>query len=95
MNPSSNILHIREDIKQGVYVENLTQQVVTSSTEAVRMLRESNKNRHTAATAMNAESSRSHTVFTMTIESKVSVTTNDFVLEIYVSAQYDLYCSRS
>ena len=62
---------IREDIKQGVYVENLRQDIVSNAQEAVQILKEASKNRTVAATSMNSESSRSHSVFTLYIQSKV------------------------
>ena len=60
---------LREDIKKGVYVENLTEQVVQTAEEALQYLTDGAGNRHVGATLMNAESSRSHSVFSMSIES--------------------------
>ena len=60
-------LQIREDLKKGVYVENLTEEVAQSSDEAVNLLLKGSNNRHVGATMMNAESSRSHSLFSMNI----------------------------
>jgi len=61
---------IREDIKKGVFIEGLQEEVVTSSDDAIKLLSRGFRNRHIAKTDMNDESSRSHSVFSMTIESK-------------------------
>jgi predicted nucleic acid-binding Zn-ribbon protein len=70
--PSSSSLALREDIKNGVYVEDLTQETIRGTTEAMHLLKRGLANRHTGATAMNEHSSRSHSVFTVTIRSKES-----------------------
>ena len=44
---------------------------MTSSDEAIGLLQLGAMNRHVGSTNMNKESSRSHSVFTMKIESKV------------------------
>ncbi|KAJ8460034.1 hypothetical protein OPV22_032960 [Ensete ventricosum] len=68
--PSSNNLLLREDIRKGVYVENLTEYVVKSVNDILKLLILGAANRKVAATNMNHESSRSHSVFTCTIESR-------------------------
>lgn len=62
---------LREDSKKGVYVENLTETVVRSVQDVVLLLMKGASNRKVASTNMNRESSRSHSVFTCSIESKV------------------------
>lgn len=63
-------LHIREDIKKGTYVEDLTQETVVTYEETLEYLEVGLKSRHCGSTFMNKESSRSHSVFTLNIESK-------------------------
>ena len=63
---------MREDLKKGVYIEGLSEEGVHSSEETIDMLRKGARNRHVGSTNMNAESSRSHSVFSMTIESRRS-----------------------
>ncbi|KDP42953.1 hypothetical protein JCGZ_23895 [Jatropha curcas] len=70
LDPSSNNLQIREDVKKGVYVENLKEIEVTSARDVIQQLIEGAANRKVAATNMNRASSRSHSVFTCIIESK-------------------------
>ena len=63
-------LHVREDLKKGVYVEGLKEELVDSSYETIELLRKGALNRHVGSTHMNIESSRSHSLFTMSIERK-------------------------
>uniref|UniRef100_A0A8C5QJ48 Kinesin family member 15 n=1 Tax=Leptobrachium leishanense TaxID=445787 RepID=A0A8C5QJ48_9ANUR len=62
-------LLLREHIKKGVFVVGAVEQVVTSAAEAYQVLSMGWRNRRVASTSMNRESSRSHAVFTVTIES--------------------------
>lgn len=70
LEPSSTNLQIREDIKKGVYVDNLTECYVSSVKDVMLLLLQGVANRKMAATNMNSESSRSHSVFTCVIESR-------------------------
>ncbi|ONM60029.1 Kinesin-like protein KIN-12C, partial [Zea mays] len=70
LEPSSTNLQIREDIKKGVYVENLMECYVSSVNDVMLLLLQGVANRKMAATNMNSESSRSHSVFTCVIESR-------------------------
>ncbi|KAL7178397.1 hypothetical protein ACSBR2_031527 [Camellia fascicularis] len=69
LEPSSTNLQLREDLKKGVYVENLTEHSVKTVNDVLNLLLQGAANRKMAATNMNSESSRSHSVFTCTIES--------------------------
>ncbi|GAM22458.1 hypothetical protein SAMD00019534_056330 [Acytostelium subglobosum LB1] len=62
-------LSIREDLKRGIYVEGLTEIEVTHTLAAMDLLEIGVANRHVAETAMNSNSSRSHSVLTINIES--------------------------
>lgn len=70
LEPSSSNLQMREDSKKGVYVENLTEIVVRSVQDLVLLLLKGAASRKVTSTNMNRESSRSHSVFTCSIESK-------------------------
>ncbi|KAK8471014.1 hypothetical protein PHAVU_003G119700 [Phaseolus vulgaris] len=70
LEPSSTNLQLREDLKKGVYVENLTEHSVDTVYDVLRLLLQGTVNRKVAATHMNCESSRSHSVFTCIIESQ-------------------------
>ncbi|KAG6471084.1 hypothetical protein ZIOFF_072181 [Zingiber officinale] len=70
LGPSSASLHLREDIRKGIYVENLTEYVVENANDVLKLLIQGASNRKMASTNMNHESSRSHTVCTCIIESR-------------------------
>ncbi len=72
LDASSPSLNLREGVDKGVYVENLTEEVVLSSDDAVAVMRVGARNRRVGSTAMNRESSRSHSVFTLLIEASES-----------------------
>ncbi|XP_066483811.1 kinesin-like protein KIF15 [Tiliqua scincoides] len=62
-------LLLREHITKGVFVVGAVEQVLTSAAEAYQVLKTGWRNRRVASTSMNRESSRSHAVFTITVES--------------------------
>ncbi|KAM1066242.1 hypothetical protein ACFX1X_021953 [Malus domestica] len=70
LEPTSTNLQLREDLKKGVYVENLTEYNVRNVNDVVKLLLQGASNKKMAATQMNSESSRSHSVFTCIIESR-------------------------
>ncbi|XP_037101643.1 centromere-associated protein E [Syngnathus acus] len=63
-------LEVRESLNKTVYVADLTEELVTSSAQALAWIRKGEKNRHYGKTEMNERSSRSHTVFRMILESR-------------------------
>ncbi|XP_028294287.1 kinesin-like protein KIF15 [Gouania willdenowi] len=73
LDTASASLFLRENIKKGVFVEGAVEKFVNSAAEAYQVLSMGWRNRRVASTSMNRESSRSHAVFTMTLESKESV----------------------
>ncbi|KAL7599120.1 hypothetical protein Lser_V15G22525 [Lactuca serriola] len=60
----------RRYTKTGVYVENLTEESVSSIKDVTKLLKKRLSNRRTGATSINMESSRSHNVFTCVVESR-------------------------
>jgi centromeric protein E len=64
-----NSVNIREDVKRGVFVD-AKEQVITDIKHIYKALRDGERHRHVGATDMNAQSSRSHTIFKLVIESK-------------------------
>ncbi|XP_057959984.1 kinesin-like protein KIN-12B [Malania oleifera] len=70
LDPNQRNLQIREDVKSGVYVENLTEECVCTMRDLSQLLMKGLSNRRTGATSINAESSRSHSVFTCIVESR-------------------------
>ena len=63
-----NRLELREKPDQGVYVKDLTTFVVRSVEEMREKLEEGRGNRKVGETKMNAESSRSHSIFSITVD---------------------------
>ncbi|KAL3316323.1 Kinesin-like protein kif17 [Cichlidogyrus casuarinus] len=61
-------LEMKEHTSKGVYVAGLSLHKVTSVTECQKIMQMGWKNRATGSTLMNLDSSRSHSVFTITIE---------------------------
>ncbi|CBI17294.3 unnamed protein product, partial [Vitis vinifera] len=76
LDPSQKNLQIREDVKSGVYVENLTEECVCTMKDVTQLLIKGLSNRRTGATSINAESSRSHSVFTCVVESRCKSTSD-------------------
>uniref|UniRef100_A0A8B9GPX6 Kinesin family member 15 n=1 Tax=Amazona collaria TaxID=241587 RepID=A0A8B9GPX6_9PSIT len=62
-------LLLREHINKGVFVDGAVEQVLSSAAEAYQVLTMGWRNRRVASTSMNRESSRSHAVFIITVES--------------------------
>ena len=65
-----NNLTIREDKANGIYIAGVTEEYVTSVEELLQCMQSGAFNRATAATGMNEGSSRSHSVFTITVGQK-------------------------
>lgn len=61
-------LEVKERPDVGVYVKDLSAYVVNNADDMDKTMSLGNKNRSVGATNMNAESSRSHAIFTITIE---------------------------
>lgn len=61
---SENLI-IREDPKRGMYIEGIREEIILNQRNALELIMLGLKNRHQAATYMNAESSRSHLIFTI------------------------------
>lgn len=76
LEPSRRNLQIREDTKTGVYVENLTEEYVSSVADVKQLALRGLANRRVGTTSMNAESSRSHSVFTCVLESRCKCTSS-------------------
>ncbi|KRX02991.1 P-loop containing nucleoside triphosphate hydrolase [Pseudocohnilembus persalinus] len=66
-------LDLKEDPNKGVYVKGLNKIVVKSVKEMDDLMDKGNHNRSVGATAMNAVSSRSHSIFTIFIETQEKV----------------------
>ncbi len=61
-------LNIRENKFDGIYVEGLTDYIVESVYDCVNILKRGENNRKKRNTSKNEMSSRSHTIFTITLD---------------------------
>ncbi|CAH8284609.1 unnamed protein product [Eruca vesicaria subsp. sativa] len=68
LNPVGQNLRIRED-EQGAFIEGIKEEVVLSPAHALSLIAAGEEHRHIGSTNFNLLSSRSHTMFTLTIES--------------------------
>jgi len=67
---SKNNLLIKEDKDRGIHVAGLTEEYVTSASEVFDLMKIGASNRVVSSTRMNAESSRSHSIFIITLNQK-------------------------
>lgn len=65
-------LALREDLKKGAYVEGLNEEVVASSNDCYELMEKGLQNRRVGETAMNRESSRSHSVYKLSVQSSTT-----------------------
>ncbi|TPX59965.1 hypothetical protein SpCBS45565_g07616 [Spizellomyces sp. 'palustris'] len=68
LNPKAGKLDIKERADIGIYVKDLRNFVIKDVEEMDRLMSFGNKNRSVGATEMNARSSRSHSIFSITVE---------------------------
>jgi kinesin family protein 5 len=68
--PHNDNLPVHEEKNRGVYVKGLLEIYVSSVQEVYEVMRRGGSSRAVAATNMNAESSRSHSIFVITITQK-------------------------
>ena len=61
---------MREDVVRGIFVENIREEVLRTPEDALRLLATGSANRQVGSTAMNRESSRSHSVLTVSLRAE-------------------------
>ncbi|XP_067160117.1 chromosome-associated kinesin KIF4A isoform X5 [Apteryx mantelli] len=66
----SSQISIREDPKEGIKIIGLTERNVACAQDTVFCLEQGNNSRTVASTAMNSQSSRSHAIFTISVDQK-------------------------
>ena len=67
IDPSKENLRVHEDKQKGVYLQDVSERYIADENEVYELMKHGNSNRSIAATLMNAESSRSHSIFILTI----------------------------
>ncbi|KAJ8462211.1 hypothetical protein ONZ45_g18019 [Pleurotus djamor] len=68
--PQNDNLQVHEEKSKGVYVKNLSDYYVSSAREVYEIMRTGGQARVVSSTNMNAESSRSHSIFLITIQQR-------------------------
>ncbi|GAA6008412.1 hypothetical protein JCM10207_000117 [Rhodosporidiobolus poonsookiae] len=80
LDPMSGPVKVRQDEKKRFFVQPLREEVVTTEAQVAALLRRGSDNRHVGQTDFNERSSRSHSVFQMTIESRDDPTSTSSIL---------------
>ncbi|CAM0904596.1 unnamed protein product [Alopecurus aequalis] len=94
LDPTGQNLRIREDA-QGTYVEGIKEEVVLSPAHALSLIASGEEHRHVGSNNFNLVSSRSHTIFTLTIESSPSNETEEEEVRLCQLNLIDLAGSES
>ncbi|GAA5832586.1 hypothetical protein JCM3766R1_004253 [Sporobolomyces carnicolor] len=68
--PANDNLPVHEDKQRGVYVKNLSDFYVGNAAEVYEIMRQGGSARAVSATNMNAESSRSHSIFVINVQAR-------------------------
>ncbi|KDQ60802.1 hypothetical protein JAAARDRAFT_31783 [Jaapia argillacea MUCL 33604] len=68
--PQNDNLQVHEEKSKGVYVKGLSDYYVSSTREVYEIMRQGGSARIVSSTNMNAESSRSHSIFLITLQQK-------------------------
>lgn len=67
LDPTKSNMQIKVDKNKGIYVHDLTERYIGSDLDVYDIMRIGNDNRKVASTSMNDQSSRSHSIFVMTV----------------------------
>jgi len=70
LHPANDNLKIRESKNKGIWIQGVTETYATSNEEVLEIMETGSRNRAIASTNMNAESSRSHSVFILKLSQK-------------------------
>ena len=70
LKPGNGHLKLHTDPKKGTYVGDATEVVLANAQQAAQLIEQGAAARHVGETRMNSESSRSHSIFRMVIESR-------------------------
>ena len=68
LDPRKDNLKIHEEKGKGVYIQDATESWCTDESQVYQIMKQGAGNRSVASTLMNAESSRSHSLFVLTIQ---------------------------
>jgi len=68
--PAASTIRIFESKREGVVIRGLKEEIVTSYSEVLSLLASGEARRQTGSTQLNKQSSRSHSIFRLTVESR-------------------------
>ena len=99
LNPSQADLKMRETKSDGIVLVDVTESFCTDRESVIRILELGKANRASAATLMNAESSRSHSLVSIVLSQKNEETGRQRKGKIYLvdlaGSEVDFFCSFS
>ena len=67
IDPTKDNLRIHEEKGKGVYMQDIEEIFISEEKQVYELMKLGNQNRSVASTLMNAESSRSHSLFILTV----------------------------
>jgi len=70
LDPTKTNLKIHEDKVKGIYIQDVTEMYVGDEIEVYEIMETGNDNRAIGVTDMNSQSSRSHSIFMMTVSQR-------------------------
>ena len=68
LEPKKANLEVHEEKSKGVYVADLTEHYITTEKEVYNIMKQGDSTKSIASTVMNEESSRSHSIFILTVQ---------------------------
>jgi centromeric protein E len=92
---NNEILTVAESPDKEFYVKGLSEQVVTTIEEALEKLAKGEANRHYAATNLNHNSSRSHTIFRVSIRSLQVIPKRDHDADLEAEESFENITTES
>lgn len=84
IDPSKDNLRIHEKAGKGVYLQDVSEIYTEGEDQIYELMRVGNANRSVATTKMNAESSRSHSIFILTVTQNNTVDLSCKVGKLYL-----------
>jgi kinesin family protein 5 len=70
LDPTKSNLKVHEDKVKGIYISDVTESYVSEESEVYETMRAGNENRAIGVTDMNKQSSRSHSIFILTVSQR-------------------------
>ncbi len=90
LNPSDKALTIRESPEKGVYIQGVVEIVCKSHGDVMKLVQQGTAVRRVAATQMNAQSSRSHSVFTLKVDKRTVEENSETTKETMLNSKLNL-----